>query len=56
MAIESKAEALAFIEAMQLTVKGKKGFSWLYEELSDLRAYLDRVIDESAEAASTEPS
>jgi predicted transcriptional regulator len=48
MAIETKAEALAFVEAMRLTVKGKRGFSWLTEELDELHAFIERTSCEDA--------
>ncbi|MCL2818422.1 MAG: hypothetical protein FWD41_01630 [Actinomycetia bacterium] len=46
MAIQSKAEALAFIQAMQLTVKGKKGFTWLTNELDELYAYVEGATED----------
>ena len=40
-------EALAFIDAMRLTLTGKVGFSWLAEKLSDLSAYIDSITAEN---------
>jgi hypothetical protein len=42
----SKDEALAFIEAMRLTLTGKTGFKWLVEKLSSLSAYIESVSAE----------
>lgn len=40
-------EALAFIEAMRLTLSGKTGFKWLVERLSGLAAYVDYLSAEN---------
>ena len=42
MAIETKEEALAFIEMLRLTVKGKTGFGWLTSELDELKDFVQR--------------
>ncbi|MCL2492074.1 MAG: hypothetical protein FWE87_04915 [Coriobacteriia bacterium] len=47
MAFETKEQALAFVEAMRLTVKGKKGFTWLTGELDDLHSYIESIADEN---------
>ena len=43
----TKDEALAFIEAMRLTLSGKTGFKWLVEKLSDLAAYIETITSEN---------
>lgn len=43
----TKDEALAFIEAMRLTLDGKVGFRWLVAKLSDLAAYVESIADEN---------
>ncbi|MDA3935330.1 MAG: hypothetical protein PF636_00495 [Actinomycetota bacterium] len=43
----NKDEALAFIEAMRLTLNGKVGFKWLVEKLSLLSAYIESVALEN---------
>lgn len=40
-------EALAFIEAMRLTIQGRVGFRWMSEKLSDLAAYIESVAGEN---------
>lgn len=47
MAEYTKDEALAFIEAMRLTLDGKVGFRWLVAKLSDLAAYVESIADEN---------
>jgi hypothetical protein len=47
MAINSKEEALAFIQTLQLTVKGKTGFTWLTHELDDLMEYVTSIAKEN---------
>ena len=49
MAFANKEEALAFVQAMQLAVKGKPGFTWLVNELDDLYAYVDENTRETNE-------
>jgi len=43
----TKDEALAFINAMRLTLQGKVGFKWLLEKLDGLTAYVESVADEN---------
>ncbi|MDO8963037.1 MAG: hypothetical protein Q7W30_00930 [Coriobacteriia bacterium] len=43
----TKDEALAFIEAIRLTLDRKVGFKWLVTKLSDLSRYIGRVADEN---------
>jgi hypothetical protein len=45
----TKDEALAFIEAMRLTIAGKTGFKWMTERLSDLGAYITAVSADNEE-------
>ena len=47
MAVETREEALAFIDAMRLTIQGKVGFKWMTERLSELTAYVVSVADEN---------
>jgi hypothetical protein len=47
MSENTKDEALAFIEAMRLTIAGKTGFKWMTERLSDLGAYVVTVAAEN---------
>lgn len=43
----TKDEALAFINAIRLTLDGKVGFKWLVERLSDLTAYIESITAEN---------
>jgi hypothetical protein len=43
----TKDEALAFINAIRLTLGGKVGFKWLAERLSDLAAYIESITAEN---------
>jgi len=43
----TKDEALAFIEALRLVIRGKVGFKHLAEKLSDLAAYVESIADEN---------
>ena len=43
----TKAEALAFIDSMRLTLGGKVGFKWLAEKLSDLATYVESTAAEN---------
>ncbi len=43
----TKDEALAFIEAMRVSLTGKVGFKWLVEKLSDLAAYIESIASEN---------
>jgi hypothetical protein len=43
----TKDEALAFVEAMRLTLTGKVGFKWLVEKMSDLAGYIESVSAEN---------
>lgn len=43
----TKDEALAFIEALRLVVRGKVGFKHLTDKLSDLAAYVEAIADEN---------
>jgi hypothetical protein len=40
-------EALAFIEAIRLTLADKVGFKWLVERLSGLAAFIETVTAEN---------
>lgn len=44
----TKEEALAFIDAMRLTLDGKVGFKWLVEKLGALSGYIESIADENA--------
>jgi hypothetical protein len=39
----TKAEALAFIEAMRLAVSGRVGFKWMVEKVSSLASYIESM-------------
>lgn len=41
------AEALAFIEAMRLTLVNRVGFQWMVERLSSLAAYVESITAEN---------
>jgi len=41
-------EALAFIDAMRLTIQGKIGFKWMTEKLSALAVYIESVAADNA--------
>lgn len=43
----TKDEALAFINAIRLTLGGKVGFKWLAEKLSLLAAYIESIAAEN---------
>jgi len=43
----TKDEAMAFIEAMRLTVAGKVGFKWMVAKLADLSAFIESTADEN---------
>jgi hypothetical protein len=43
----TKAEALAFIEAMRLMLVKRVGFGWMVERLSTLAAYIESISDEN---------
>lgn len=47
MAVQTREEALVFVDAMRLTIEGKVGFKWMTERLSELREYLDALADEN---------
>jgi hypothetical protein len=47
MAEYTKDEALAFINAMSLTLGGKVGFKWLVEKLSHLSEYVESTAAEN---------
>jgi len=47
MAVETREEALAFVDAMRMTIQGKVGFKWMTERLSELTGYLERIADEN---------
>jgi hypothetical protein len=47
MSAYTRDEALAFIDAMGLTLGGKVGFKWLVEKLSDLSAFVESVTAEN---------
>lgn len=40
-------EAMAFIEAMRLTIAGKVGFSWMVAKLAALSAFIETLADEN---------
>lgn len=42
----TKDEALAFIDAIRLTLDGKVGFKWLVEKLSALSGYVESIAAE----------
>jgi hypothetical protein len=42
-----KAEALAFIESMRLTLVNRVGFRWMVEKLSGLAAYIETITAEN---------
>lgn len=48
MAGYTKAEALAFIDSMRMTVANRVGFKWLTEKLAGLSGYIETVADENA--------
>lgn len=48
MAEYTRDEALAFLDAVRLTVEGKVGFKWMVAKLSDLSAFVDSVTAENA--------
>ncbi|MDP2234506.1 MAG: hypothetical protein Q8K89_12780 [Actinomycetota bacterium] len=43
----TKDEALAFIEAIRLSLNGRVGFKWLVEKLSALSAYVELIAVEN---------
>lgn len=43
----TKDEALAFIDAIRLTLDGKVGFKWLVEKLSALSGYVESIVAEN---------
>ena len=47
MAEYTKDEALAFVDAMRLTLRGKVGFQWMVDKLSDLSAYIESIAAEN---------
>lgn len=47
MAEYTKDEALAFVEAMRLTISGKVGFKWFTERLSTLSEYIESLANEN---------
>jgi len=47
MAVETREEALAFVDAMRMTIQGKVGFKWMTERLSELTGYLVKIADEN---------
>ena len=47
MAEYTKDDALAFIEAMRLTLNGKVGFSWLVDRLAGLSSYIESITLEN---------
>ncbi len=49
MAEFTKDEALAFIHAMSLTLKGKVGFKWMVEKLTDLGMFIESLAAENDE-------
>ncbi|PKQ19832.1 MAG: hypothetical protein CVT66_08210 [Actinobacteria bacterium HGW-Actinobacteria-6] len=47
MAEYTRDEALAFVEAIRLTLNGKVGFKWFSERLSSLSGYIESVASEN---------
>ena len=47
MAAYTNDEALAFVNAIRLTLGGKVGFTWLVEKLSDLATYIESIAEEN---------
>lgn len=47
MTVETREEALVFIDAMRLTIQGKVGFKWMTERLSQLTDYLESLADQN---------
>jgi hypothetical protein len=47
LAAYTKDEALAFVNAIRLTLGDKVGFKWLVEKLSDLAAYIESLAEEN---------
>lgn len=43
MAAYAKEEALAFVDAIRLTIQGKTGFKWMAEKLTDLSSFIDSM-------------
>ena len=43
----TKDEALAFVNAIRLTLDGKVGYRWLVEKLSHLAAYIESIAAEN---------
>ena len=43
----TKDEALAFIDAMRLTLVNRVGFKWMVEKLSSLAAYIESIAEEN---------
>ena len=43
----NKAEALAFVESLRLTLVNRVGFRWMVEKLSALAAYIGSIADEN---------
>jgi hypothetical protein len=42
-------DAVAFIEAMRLTLEGKVGFRWMADKLADLAQYVDSMQAENGQ-------
>lgn len=40
-------EALAFVDAIRLSLEGKVGFKWLVEKLSGLSDYIEATAEEN---------
>jgi len=47
VSVETKDEAMAFIETLRLTISGKVGFKWLSAKLSDLAAFIESMAAEN---------
>ena len=47
MSAFTKAEALAFIESLRLTVANRVGFRWMVERLSSLADYIESIAGEN---------
>lgn len=47
MAEYTKAEAMAFIDALRLTVANRTGFQWFVGRLAELSTYIDSITAEN---------
>lgn len=49
MSAFTKDEALAFIDAMRLNLRGRTGFKWFVDRLSHLSEYVESTASENAQ-------